>query len=270
MVTILENDAATLLKHCAERMARQSLEDDDLEMLKSWNSQTCESSALAEQFLSASPTQWEDLILAHPAHQHGWYDFVEKEITIDQIAAFLLENNRYPVFLRLLEAISAVQICDDGRRAVEENIADEQHPVPHAELMRTMMEAVRSRARADLELSVYPALVNRTLVFYYGFYCDPWHLVGSVFATERMGTRRVQCMDKGLRRLGLDDDELAFTVTHAECDDHHASDWLERVIVPSIELDARLGEPIAKGLATCLETSQVYLDFLLQRVARNA
>jgi hypothetical protein len=242
------------------------LSEDESRRLASWCSETCEPSRSAEDLLSAPPPEWETLILTHPANLHEWYDFIKEEITIDELAQFLLENHRYPTFLHLLEAIAAVQICEDGRRAVQENIADEQEPVPHAGLMRRLMEAVRHRARPDLELSVYPTLVDRTLVFYYGYFRDPWHLVGSVFATERMATRRVGCMDEGLRRLGFDDHARAFTITHSECDDHHARDWLDRVIIPSIARDGRLRAPIAKGIAACLDTSEQYLDSLMNRV----
>jgi hypothetical protein len=262
----LEIDAISLLERCATQMEEGGLSEDELRRLGSWGSRACERSRSAKDFLSAPPAEWETLILAHPAHRHEWYGFIKEEITVDELAQFLLENNRYPTFLRLLEAIAAVQICEDGRWAVEENIADEQEPVPHAGLMRRLMEAVRDRARPDLELAVYPTLLDRTLVFYYGYYCDAWHLVGSVFATERMATRRVSCMDEGLRRLGFDDHARSFTITHSECDDHHARDWLERVIVPSIERDERLRTSIAKGIAACLDTSEQYLDFLMNRV----
>src|SRR5262249_51128039 len=223
------------------------LSEAELRRLESWCSQPCERSRSTEDFLSAAPAEGESLILAHPAHHHAWYGFIKEEITTDELAQFLLENCHYPTFLRLLGAIEAVQICEDGRRAVQENIADEQEPVPHAGLMRRLMEAVRHRARPDLELAVYPTVVDRPLVFYYGYYCDAWHLVGSVFATERMATRRVSCMDEGLRRLGFDEDTRAFTITHSECDDHHARDWLERVIVPHIERGESLRCTIAKG-----------------------
>jgi pyrroloquinoline quinone (PQQ) biosynthesis protein C len=262
----LESGAVSLLERCATQMEGGGLSEAELRRLESWCSRACERSRSTEDFLSAAPAEWESLILAHPAHHHAWYGFIKEEITTDELAQFLLENRHYPTFLRLLEAIEAVQICEDGRRAVQENIADEQEPVPHAGLMRRLMEAVRHRARPDLELAVYPTLVDRTLVFYYGYYCDAWHLVGSVFATERMATRRVSCMDEGLRRLGFDEHARAFTITHSECDDHHARDWLERVIVPGIERDETLRAPIAKGIAACLDTSEQYLDSLMNRV----
>ena len=76
-------------------------------------------------------------------------------------------------------------------------------------------------------------------------------------------------MDSGLRRLGLSEHELAFTTTHAQCDDHHAQDWLDRVIVPSIERRPELARSIADGIAECLDTSKDYLDFLLRRAKKR-
>jgi hypothetical protein len=257
-----------LLKRCAEKLAMEQPDARDLELLEEWNvSVRHRSMALAQRFLSTPPEDWEELITQHDAHRHVWYDLFSDELTIDEIATFMLENRHYPAFLRLLEKIAEVQTCNEAVAAIAENIADEQQPEPHAELMRRLMQAVRARARPDLALAQYTSLIDRTLVFYYGYYCNPWHLVGSVFATERMGTRCVVCMDRGLRRLGLTDHELAFTTIHAQCDDHHASDWLQRVIIPGIGSNPGLRRSIAEGIASCLETSNDYLSFLTTRVA---
>ena len=86
-----------------------------------------------------------------------------------------------------------------------------------------------------------------------------------MFATERLGTRRVICMGDGLKRLGLTEHERMFTTIHAQCDDHHAGDWLERVILPSTIADEDLRERIASGVVACLETSRDYLDYLSNR-----
>jgi hypothetical protein len=260
--------AADLLRRCAENVDLEELGAEDLRLLEQWHIRIRQRSMpLSERFLATPLTDWDELITQHGAHRHSWYDFFSDEISIDEAAAFLLENKHYPAFLRLLQKIAEVQMCPAASSAIAENIADEQEPEPHAGLMWRLMQAVRARARHDLTLAEYPSIVDRTLVFYYGYYRNPWHLVGSVYATERMGTRRVVCMDKGLRRLGLSDHELAFTIIHSQCDEHHASDWLERVIIPSVGLDLSLRRSIAEGIASCLDTSRNYLDFLLTRVA---
>ena len=258
---------AELLERCAMNLKAGRVNAVDQTLLRQWNAgieRTCE--RLALRLLETDARSWDEVVTGHDAHRHYWYDFIQEEITIDEIAAVLLENAHYPSFLAMLARIRDVQIVADARAAIDENIADEQQPEPHAELMRRLMLAVKGRARADLRLTQSPTLVDRTLVFYYGYFCDPWHLVGSLFATERMGTRRVICMGAGLERLGLDDHERMFTTIHAQCDDHHAGDWLARVIVPSIAFDPGIRLRIAQGIAACLDTSRNYLDFLSNRV----
>jgi hypothetical protein len=260
-------NSARLLERCAEHLKNGIRDAADEGLLRQWNARIePRVSALASRLLAMPPRQWDAAIQSHAAHHHPWYDFVRDRIGTDDMAAFLLENRYYPAFLTLLQKIRDVQVCEDGARAVEENIADEHLPEPHVDLTRAMMTAVKARARPDLSLALYPSLIDRTLIFYYGYFCDPWHLVGSVFATERLGTHRIVCMGEALRRMGLNERELMFITVHQACDEHHAGDWLERVIVPSIALEPGLAAAVAIGIAACLETSTAYLEFLLQRV----
>jgi hypothetical protein len=259
-------DLVSLLERSADNLKSGRVNAMDQTLLRRWNAGLeHETDTFATRLAGTATTDWDNVVTAHEAHRHYWYDFVRDEITIDEMAGFLLENRHYPAFLSLLEKIRVAQFLDEARAAIDENIADEQTPEPHAELMRRLMMAVKQRARPDLFLEQHPALIDRTLVFYYGYFCDPWHLVGSVFATERLGTRRVICMGKALERLGLSAHERMFTTIHADCDDHHAGDWLERVILPSIAFDDRVRPRIAAGIAACLETSHAYLDFLSNR-----
>jgi hypothetical protein len=259
-------DLLSLLERCAGNLKDARVNAMDQTLLRRWNAGLeHETDSLAMRLQGTATADWDSVVTAHEAHRHYWYDFVRDEITIDEMAGFLLENGHYPAFLALLERIRVAQFVDEARAAIDENIADEHSPEPHAELMRRLMMAVKQRARPDLLLEQHPALIDRTLVFYYGYFCDPWHLVGSVFATERLGTRRVICMGEGFRRLGLSEHERMFTTIHADCDDHHAGDWLARVILPSIAVDDSVRPRIAAGIAACLETSHAYLDFLSNR-----
>src|SRR2546429_382328 len=83
----------------------------------------------------------------------------------------------------------------------------------------------------------------------------PWHLAGSLYATEVMAHYRMSQMGAGLERLRFDPEDLEFIRVHVECDEGHASDWSDGVIAPSIRLDVRLRIPVAEGIAACLETS---------------
>ena len=257
--------ATELLKTCSQQQG-SVLATATAQTLASWHQQTfTRPSAFLSHLLVTNPLQWDEAISSHPAHIHQWYNFISDTIDIDNMASFLLENAYYPTFMVLLEKILDVQFIEAARNAVQENIDDEFQPEPHAQLMRKLMMAVKKRAAEPVILDTYSELNNRTLIFYHGYYLEPWHLVGSLFATEQMGTHRVICMKKGLQRMGLSADELEFTTVHSECDEHHADDWLQRVIVPSINARPTLLPTIAAGIAECLDTSAVYLDYLLKR-----
>ncbi len=258
-----------LLDQCAQRIGR-TLDPLAERRLRRWAEGTNRAAdRLVDSLLARPEHEWTAVIFAHRAHRHDWYKELAQRATIRDFAVFLLENRAFPAFVPLLQRLLDAQICDEGRAAIQRNLADEQIPVPHAELMARLMSAVKERAGADLRLESYPSLVNRTLVFYYGYYCDPWHLVGSLFATEAMAYRRVTRMGAGLARLGLDEADMEFIRIHSNCDDEHARDWIDGVIVPSVRMQAALRPAIATGIATCLETSARYLDDLLSRARRD-
>ncbi len=260
---------ADLLRACVERM-RSRLDAREESALRSWAEETGQRAApLVSVLLAGGETEWERLILTHRAHRHAWYEELAHRVSIREFAAFLLENWAFPAFLPLLKRIRQAQICAEGRAAIRRNLEDEETPVPHAELMRRLVGAVKAKAGDGVRLEAYLSLVDRTLVFYYGYYCDPWHLVGSLYATEVMAYHRVTHMGVGLVRLGIEPADLEFIRIHSVCDEDHARDWREGVIAPSVRIRPRVRVSIAEGIATCLETSARYLDDLVARAHRG-
>jgi hypothetical protein len=217
----------------------------------------------ALMFLPA--TEWTEAILEHRAHRHSWYDVLATEVTLEQFATFMLENRRFPTFLPLARRALKAQICDEARTALQRNIDDEQVPVPHAELMGRLMDALKARVGEGLKLEVYPSLVDRTLVFYYGYYMDVWSLIGSLYVTEAVAFHRLQRMNTGLQRLGLNAQELEFIHVHMTCDEDHARDWNDGVIGPTLNLNPSVRSSVVAGIAVCLDTSARYLDRQVQR-----
>jgi pyrroloquinoline quinone (PQQ) biosynthesis protein C len=255
-----------LLRACVDHLGAH-LDDADREGLHAFG-QRDETRArpLAGELLSLPVVDWDARIDAHRAHRHSFYRSLAADVTVREYATFLLENWAYPPFLALVEKTLAVQITERGKEAVRANIADEHVPAPHADLMRRLFLAVKARAGADVPVDVYPSLVERTLVFYYGYYVEPWHLVGSLYATERLAHYRLLEMGRGLERLGFRGDDLEFIRVHLACDDDHARDWRDHVIGASVEAQPSVSAAIAAGIASCLETSALYLDDLERRV----
>lgn len=264
-------DIEQLLRTCAQRLvSRSPLEGHEQRALRHWReTYRGRSGTLAEILDIEAEAQWSRVILEHRAHRHPFYEVLAESADLHEFAGFLLENWAFPAFLPLVERALAVQIRPEARAALLRNIHDEQIPTPHATLARRLMTAVKTRAGDSVRVELGESLINRTLIFYYGYFCDPWNLVGSLYATEVMGRYRMIKMGAGLARLGFSEDELEFIRVHIDCDDNHASDWMDGVVAPTLAADSALRAPIAEGIATCLSTSACYLDELMQRSERR-
>ena len=256
-----------LLDLCSNNMESGHLDGVSGTTLRGWwNIERERAHPFVETLMSRPPFGWTEAILEHRAHRHPWYDALAAEVTLAEFAMFMLENRRFPAFLPLAQRALKAQICDEGRAALQRNIDDEQVPVPHAELMARLMGALKTKAGEGLRLDVYRSLVDRTLVFYYGFYFDVWSLIGSLYVTEAVAFHRLQHMNVGLQRLGLTAHELEFISVHMTCDEDHARDWSDGVVGPTLRLDPSVRRSIAEGIAVCLETSARYLDRQVQRL----
>jgi hypothetical protein len=256
-----------LLDLCANNMDLGQLDPAVETALRGWwKLERGRANPLVEALVCRPATEWTEAILEHRAHRHPWYDALANEVTLEEFATFMLENRRFPAFLPLAQRALKAQICDEARAALQRNIDDEQVPVPHAELMGRLMGALKTRVGDGLRLEVYPSLVNRTLVFYYGYYLDVWSLIGSLYVTEAVAFHRLQGMNTGLQRLGLNPHELEFIHIHMTCDEDHARDWSDGVVGPTLNLDPSVRTSIAEGIAICLETSAQYLDRQVQRL----
>jgi hypothetical protein len=215
---------------------------------------------------SRPTTEWTDAILNHRAHRHPWYDALALDVTVEEFATFMLENRRFPAFLPLAQRALQAQICGEARAVLQRRVDDEQMPVPHAELMSRLMGALTARGGDRVRLEVYPSLVNRTLVFYYGYYLNVWALVGSLFVAEAVLQHRLQRMQAGLRRLGLESRELEFIQVHMNGVDDDAREWGDHVIGATLSVDPSVRTSIAEGIAVSLQTSALYLDWQVQRL----
>ena len=262
-------DDEALLRACVHGMGSQLSAVEKSALQRWWTVQQRRAAPLAAELLAQPESAWTAAVTRHRAHRHAFYDELAERADVPEFARFLLENWALPPFLRLVERALQVQICDTSCTALLRNIKDELFPKPHAELMRNLMTAIKERAGAGLNLELGQTLIDRTLIFYYGFYCDPWNLVGSLFATEMMGQHRMTRMGAGLTRLGFQPSELEFIRVHIECDEGHARDWMESVLMPSIRANPDLRARIATGIAACLVTSGHYLDDLSRRALRR-
>src|SRR5262249_23541529 len=239
-----------LLHACVRGMGSQLSSQEEAALRRWWTIQQWRSRPLATELLAQREPAWTDAVHQHRAHRHAFFDELAERADVPEFARFMLENWALPPFLRLVERALQAQICDVSRAALIRNLRDELLPTAHAELMRTLMMAIKERAGPGLSLDLGQSLIDRTLIFHYGYYCDAWNLVGSLFATEMMGHHRMLKMGAGLTRLGFQPSELGFIRVHIECDQGHARHWMESALLPSLRTNPALPTPMAAGIPT--------------------
>ncbi|MFK0050417.1 iron-containing redox enzyme family protein [Streptomyces sp. NPDC090741] len=89
--------------------------------------------------------------------------------------------------------------------------------------------------------------------------------VGYFGVTEYLAPRRFRCVVDAWRRHGLDEVGIVYHDLHIGVDAGHAAGWFKNVVAPLVNADPRIGREIALGAMIRLNTSQDYLDALLER-----
>lgn len=212
--------------------------------------------------LSKSPlADWDAIISNHEAAIHPWYDHLSMKASLCDFQHFLREEARMPPFVPILERVALQVRTHEAKKALSHNISDEKHPTPHAALFSQMVDEVCGTSIDLRKDSCELAATN--LVFYHCLVGPISFALGALYATELMVPRRARCLLQCLQRLGFSAKAQDFMRIHAEVDEGHAADWMERVIVPELEANNCIKSDIAAGVAVRLITSKNYLDSLL-------
>ena len=91
--------------------------------------------------------------------------------------------------------------------------------------------------------------------------------VGYFGVTEYLAPRRFKHVVNAWRRNGLPEIGIAYHNLHITIDAIHANDWFNNVVVPAVDKNSDAGREIAIGALVRLNSSEHYLDALLQKLS---
>jgi pyrroloquinoline quinone (PQQ) biosynthesis protein C len=231
---------------------------------------------ISEQTLSSYPTngfeyaRWlRNLISTHRSSAHPFYNvYMLEKATVADLKFFLAqETNLDP---RFDDILALIQVGTRGGEKLEiaNNYYDEmgngKPEEVHAHMFNATLQElgidenyVRDNmlldGRISGNLSACLALSRR---HYY-------KAIGYFGVTEYLAPRRFKNLVAAWRRNGLTENGIKYHDLHIKIDSGHARGWFENVIKPLIDKDARLGREIALGALIRLNSSERYLDALL-------
>jgi hypothetical protein len=208
----------------------------------------------------------ENLVLSHHSNNHEWYDLIGNRISIDDLSSFIFEESQMPSFIPLLEKLVNCIESDEIKNVVKSNIKDENFPKLHCDLFKKMAQDIFFVKTPKPLLDKY--LSDTNLVFYYGYFIDPFFLIGALYATESMVPNRAKNVLNALKRFGFSDETLTFMEIPGLVDEKHSKEWLSEVIEPIYKLFPDKVKNIQDGIYYRLDTSEKYLNRLYKQARK--
>lgn len=227
-----------------------------------WKRESAEAVPFAREILAIPETEWSSVILGHRANRHAWHEHLAEKASADEVAAFVMESVAPPRFLLLAIRALHAQVGEAGRLWILRAIEQDQMPIPWADQMQRLAHMVKAKAPPGPGHGHTTSDVDRALGLFYGFHCDPWHLVGSLYTTAVLADHRWSAMIAALRRLAVRPRDAEFLLVRSRSASADARSWIESVIVPSVREDLRLQRRLAFGMAACLAITARHLDTL--------
>ncbi len=211
---------------------------------------------------------------AHRASHHPLFDFLEKEATHTQLAAFFRSDSALNIRFFDLIVLALLGSDPSVRGELAQNFWDEagkgEPRRSHVALFRHLLTTTGVGTAEDDHASVlgwqglagYNAFMMTGLNRAHGF-----KSLGVMAVTELLDPSQYEKLARGCRRVGLGvDGELDYYDEHISIDVVHAQGWLANVIVPLATRFEPMMNDIYMGAQWRLNTCGDYYDSLHARL----
>ena len=193
-----------------------------------------------------------------PGQGDPLFPWLATEATADQMRWFLRQEAAAEAGFEDLVALSQLRLPTRPKLEMARNyweemgrgVADEMHgpmlsrlagSMNLEELVDTVPIVWEAHALGNIMLGL---AANRRYAF---------HSLGSLGVVELTAPARAEYIDRGLARLGVDDDARHYYALHATIDVEHSAAWNAEVLTPVIEREPRTARAIAEGALMRLE-----------------
>lgn len=202
---------------------------------------------------------FEDLKTSGPGQGDPLFPWLADEASLDQLTWFFEQEAAGEAGFDDLVAFTQVKMPVTAKLELARNYWDEMGRGRAAGMHGPMLDRLSAR------LGVAPAIENTvweslalanamtTMATNRRF---AWHSIGALGVIELTAPGRSAQVARGLRRLGLTDQERRYFDLHAVLDVKHSEDWNREVIRPVIAEDPRRAQAIAEGALIRLACGQ--------------
>tara|TARA_Y100001934_G_C12382631_1_gene793389 strand:- start:4550 stop:5626 length:1077 start_codon:yes stop_codon:yes gene_type:complete len=210
------------------------------------------------------------LLNTHKAGKHEYYeDFLPNRATTSDIRFLLSQETSLDP--RFDDILALMQIGTQGREKMEiaSNYWDEMgngdSALVHTRLFSKALEAIGANDNFIKENLTHEAKVSGNISACLALRRRNYYkAVGYFGVTEYLAPRRFTSLVKAWEKNNLPKEGIEYHKLHIKIDAIHGSAWIKNVIRPLVESSPEIGVDIAIGALIRLNSSERYLDRLME------
>ncbi|MCY4044261.1 MAG: iron-containing redox enzyme family protein [Cellvibrionales bacterium] len=241
-----------------------------------------EAKEISESSITGYPTDGQEyinwlhkLIGAHTSSIHPLYNkYIAKFADAEDLAFYLAQETTLDPRFDDILALMQIGTGPSEKLEIASNYWDEmgngkQEDV-HTRLFSKALDAVGVTDAFIKENILDEAIISGNLSACFALHRRHYYkAVGYFGVTEYLAPRRFKHVVKAWERNNLPEKGIEYHKLHIHIDTVHAKAWLNNVIAPLVEKDPRLGREIALGALIRLNSSERYLDIMLDHFTES-
>lgn len=212
------------------------------------------------------------IIREHPAHQHSFYSqYLPFDATVDDIAFYLSQesalDSRFDDFISLIQ-IGLPPVAKMKFSAYNwDEMGDREQARIHSTRFKSVLEEVGVDEQYICENQLVEAIICGNLSALLALRKPLiYRAIGYFAVTEHMFPKRRSQLMKAWKRNNLSAEGIAYNREHRMGDEHHSEGVFWNIIAPCVDSNSAVAKDIYWGAMARLNSSQRYLDAMLQKL----
>lgn len=205
---------------------------------------------------------------------HPIFPFLAKEASLEQMREFFFQETPLEMLFGDIVGLMLPGLYGSPKMELVRNYWDEVGCGLENRVHRNLR--IRLMQHLDIPSDAYISNAEQLICeelelinLYLGLALDRGRLaqlIGVMLTTELVIPGNFNYLIEGWKRIGIDDELLAYHIEHTSVDEVHAQDLLYRVVMPILKDSPHLMSDIVMGVSRRLDASKAVVDKLYERI----
>lgn len=212
----------------------------------------------------------DEVISEHPAYDHYIYrQFLPRECSLEQLQYYFVQETTMDIntddFLALLQLGCERDVKTEIARNYWDEMGHGKYEKMHGLLFENLFTYLGTSPEVNIEDITLEALECGNLQLLVSLYRQYFGFgAGFFYPCEHMASGRFASAIEAWKRLELNSKGLVYHKLHVPLDVIHAKNWMDKVLVPYLNIHPNRKVDLLKGTLYRLNSSQRYLDMLMK------